>query len=132
MANDVLTLEASPGDDVNLDWHLDAAFAVHPNFKSHTGATLTLGKGSANSTSTKQKINARSSTESELVSVDDILAKVQWTKHFLVRQALKVNKKTIHQDNQSSMKLEQNGKASSGKQTHHFNIKYFHVADLIE
>jgi hypothetical protein len=30
------------------------------------------------------------------------------------------------------MKLEENGKASSGKRTRHFNIKYFYVTDLIK
>jgi hypothetical protein len=29
------------------------------------------------------------------------------------------------------MKLENNGKASSGKRTRHFDIKYFYVTDLI-
>jgi hypothetical protein len=40
-----------------LRWHVDAAFAVHNDMKSHTGATLTLGQGAANSDSTKQKLN---------------------------------------------------------------------------
>ena len=35
-------------------------------------------------------------------------------------------------DNISSMKLETNGKASSGKRTRHFDIKYFYITDLIE
>lgn len=35
-------------------------------------------------------------------------------------------------DNQSTMKLELNGKASSGKRTRHFNIKYFYITDLID
>ena len=35
-------------------------------------------------------------------------------------------------DNLSSMKLETNGKASSGKRTRHFDIKYFYITDLIE
>ena len=30
------------------------------------------------------------------------------------------------------MKLEENGKESSGKRTRHFNIKYFYVTDLIK
>ena len=30
------------------------------------------------------------------------------------------------------MKLEQNGKSSSGKRTRHFNIKYFFMTDLIK
>ena len=29
----------------NLKWYADAAFAVHPDFKSHTGATLSMGDG---------------------------------------------------------------------------------------
>ena len=129
-ANDVLTLEA--GDETKPEWYLDAAFAVHPDFKSHTGATMTLCKGSIQSVSKKQKVNTRSSTESELVSNDDILSKVQWTKLFLESQALDVTDNVIHRDNQSSMKLEANGKASSGKRTRHFNIKYFYITDLIE
>eukprot|EP00978_Attheya_sp_CCMP212_P031053 scaffold116059_cov41-Attheya_sp.AAC.1 len=66
---DVATLEAD--DSQTLSWHIDAAFAVHGDYKSHTGATLSLGKGTITSISCKQKINTRSSTESELVSIDD-------------------------------------------------------------
>jgi len=36
-----------------------------------------------------------------------------------------------YQDNTSTMKLVQNGKASSGKGTRHFDIKMFYVTDLI-
>eukprot|EP00978_Attheya_sp_CCMP212_P010085 scaffold24237_cov33-Attheya_sp.AAC.1 len=60
-----LTLEA---DNLRLmKWWVDAAFAVHPDTKSHTGRTFSLGKGSVYSASTKQKLNTKSSTESELV-----------------------------------------------------------------
>jgi hypothetical protein len=37
----------------------------------------------------------------------------------------------IYRYNQSTMKLETNDKASSGNYTRHFNIKYFHITDLI-
>jgi hypothetical protein len=37
----------------------------------------------------------------------------------------------VYQDNTSSMQLEENGKASSGKHTHHFHIKFFYITDLI-
>ena len=78
---DVLSLDADSSG--TIVWHVDAAFAVHPDYRSHTGATMTLGKGVIQSVSTKQKINTRSSTESELVSTDDIISKVMWTKLFL-------------------------------------------------
>jgi hypothetical protein len=115
-----------------IEWYLDASFAVHPDMKSHTGATMTLGKGAIQTISTKQKINSRSSTEAELVSIDDIIAKVIWTRSFLEAQGYHVKENVIYRDNQSSMKLEINGKQSSGKRTRHFNIKYFYITDLIQ
>jgi hypothetical protein len=81
--------------------------------------------------SCKQKINTRSSTEAELVSFDDILAKMMWTKLFLEAQGYNLKENIVYRDNQSSMKLETNGKASSGKRTRHFNIRYFLITDLI-
>ena len=46
---DVLTLSCD-GSGV-IKWHVDASFAVHPDFKSHTGAKMALGKGAIISTS---------------------------------------------------------------------------------
>ena len=84
--DDVLTLEAS--DEQSITWYVDAAFAVHEDMRSHSGATMTLGKGMVISGSTKQKINARSSTEAELVGKDDYVSKVLWTKLFIEEQIL--------------------------------------------
>ena len=49
----------------------DAAFTVHENMKSHTGYTMTLGKGEVLSKPIKQKLNTKHSTEAELVAADD-------------------------------------------------------------
>jgi hypothetical protein len=95
--NDVLTLEA---DDTHIvKWDVDAAFAVHDDFRSHTGATLTLGSGAILSASTKQKVNTRSSTEAELNGIYDYIAQVVWTKNFLEAQGCGVNDTIIYQDN---------------------------------
>eukprot|EP00957_Ditylum_brightwellii_P055391 4198062-Ditylum_brightwellii.AAC.1 len=51
--NDTLHLRAD--DSHTLTWYIDAAFAVHPDMKSHTGAIFTLEKGVICSDSTKQK-----------------------------------------------------------------------------
>jgi hypothetical protein len=93
---------------------------------------MSIGKGSIYSTSTKRKKNSCSSTEAELVSVDDVVSKVLWTKRFMEEQGWKVHQNVIRRDNMSSMKLEENGKSSSGKRTRHFDIKYFYITDLIE
>ena len=54
-------------------WWVDAAYAVHPYSRSQTGGILTLGEGEISSFSLKQNINTHSSTESELVVVDDMI-----------------------------------------------------------
>jgi len=58
-----LTLEAESMQIVK--WWVDASFAVHTDMKSHTGAVMTLGKGGIYGTSTRQRINTRSSTEGD-------------------------------------------------------------------
>jgi hypothetical protein len=115
-----------------ITWHVDAAFTVHPDFRRHTGTNMTLGNGALQSMSTKQKVNCRSSTKAELAAMDDVIAKVLWTKQFLEAQGYKIIQNIVLRDNQSTMKLEQNGKASSGKRTQHFNIKFFYITDLID
>jgi hypothetical protein len=93
---------------------------------------FTMGKGAISGSSMKQKVNSRSSTESELIGVDDKISRVLWTKRFLEWQEFLVKLNIIYQDNTSTtIKLEQNGKESSGKRTRHFDIKYFYVTDLI-
>jgi hypothetical protein len=79
-----LTLEA---DSMHLvKWWVDGSFAVHHDMKSHTGATMSLGKGSVYSTSVRQRLNTKSSTEAELVGVDDVMPQVLWTRYFLEAQ----------------------------------------------
>ena len=99
--------------------------------KGHMGATFSLGCGGIDNGSTKQKINSRSSTEAELVGVDDKISKIVWTKKFLEAQGFPVKLNIIYQDNTSTIKLCENGKASSGKRTRHFDIRLFYITDLI-
>ena len=114
-----------------LKWYVDASFAVHPNMRSHTGGAVTLGRGCPIVTSTKQKLNTRSSTESELVGVDDMMPIVVWSCYFLMAQEYGVTQNLLLQDNKSSMLLQKNGRALSGKQTWHINIRYYFVTDRV-
>ena len=80
-----LTLEA---DSLQLmKWWIDASYAVHPDMKSRTGGAFSLGKGVIYGTSTRQKINTKSSTEAELVGVNDVMPQILWTRYFLDAQA---------------------------------------------
>ena len=93
--------------------------------------------------SIKQKINTKSSTEAELVGVDDAMNFVEWVLLFMEQQVKSINnddsvlKKigsdiVIQQDNTSTIQLERNGKQSSTKRTRHINIRYFYVTSKIK
>ena len=128
--NDILTLSA---DDLHIiKWFVDAAFAVHPDFKSHTGGIMTYGRGAAQSLSRKHKINTRSSTEAELVGADDASQPILWTKLFMEAQGYAIHKNILYQDNKSTILLEVNGKRSSSKRTRALNIRYFFLTDQVE
>jgi hypothetical protein len=102
------------------------------DMKGQTGAMVSFGKGMPISFSRKQKLNTRSSTESEVVGVDDAMPTVTWTRYFLEEQGYNMEPSLIYQDNKSAMLLEQNGRASSSKRTKHINVRYYFVKDKIE
>ena len=62
--NNILKLDTGKGVHI-----VDSAFGVHPDFKSHVGATMIFkgGKGSAINASAKQKLHTESSTTADLV-----------------------------------------------------------------
>jgi hypothetical protein len=112
-------------------WWVDGSHGVHPNMRGHTGGGLSLGKGMPITMSIKQKINTRSSTETELVAADDFMPIMMWTNYFLEAQGYGSNKAILYQDNQSAILLENNGKVSSSKRTKHINIRFYFITDRI-
>ena len=72
-------------------------------------------------------INTWSSTESVFAQQTILLQKL-----FGQVQGFFIKENIIDHNNQSTMKLEQNGNACSGKWTWHFNIIYFYVTDFIQ
>ena len=119
-----LILEADPSKLPT--WSIDAAYGVHDDCKGHTGGSFTIGKGSLHTVSCKQKMNSKSSTEAELIAVDDCMPHILRIRHYLLEQGyMAAETITILQDNQCAILLEQNGIMSSSKRTKHINIRYF-------
>ena len=83
------------------------------------------GNGIPSTNLMKQKLNTRSSTETEIVGVDGFVPGVLWTRLFLEAQDYGFKENILFQDNKTAMLLEKNGKASSGKRTKHINTRYF-------
>ena len=62
-----------------------------------------MGRGYPIVIFTKQKLNTQSSTESELVGVDDMMPIVVWSRNFLMAQGYGVTQNILLQDNKSSI-----------------------------
>ena len=98
-----------------------------PMPRATSGMTMTMGKGAIISMSRKQKLNTRSSTEAELVAVDDSMSAIPWVKNFLEEQDCRIEVRIILQDNESAIRLEINGQKSVGQRSStHQQPVFFH------
>jgi hypothetical protein len=124
-----LTLRSD--QDLSLFAYVDASFAVHRDMRSHTGAMMTLGKGPIYVSSKKQGLMTKSSTESELVGMSDVLPQVLWTRDFLCEQGYVIPPATLYQDNTSTITLAEKGHSRSAR-TRHIGIRFFFVKDRMD
>ena len=93
--------------------------------REHSGGGLSMGRGFSITASTKQKLNTKNSTETEIVGTDNFIPSISWTRYFLETQGYSVKNNTLFQNNKASMLLEKNSKFSSTKRTKYINIRYF-------
>jgi len=110
---------------------VDASYGSHDDMKGHTGGAMSMGTGVFNVKSTKQKLNTKSSTETEVVGVSDYLPWVVWTKMFMEEQGRKIKTNILYQDNESAIRIEKNGRRSCREKSRHIHIRFFFVTDLI-
>lgn len=113
-----------------ISW-IDASHAVHNDCKSHTGSAISIGSGTVFSSSSKQKLNSKSSFESEIIGLTDKLPQVIWTRNWLIEQGYKVQPATIFQDNKSTITSIKNGSAKNSN-TRHINIRYYFATDKVQ
>ena len=128
--NDVRIIGAD--DLYTLNTWVDAAYAVHPNMRSHTGRTMSFGIGTIHARSSKQKLNTKSSTEAEVVGLSEYLPYNLWFINFLTAQGFIVKRNVIHQDNQSAIKMERIGRNSCTGNSRHIHIRYFFIKDRVD
>ena len=98
-----------------METWVDTSYAVHHDMRSHTGGVITLGTGAIMSKSSKQKLNTKSSTKAELVSTSDYTPNAIWAAKSLDVQGYTLTENMLHQDNQSPIRLERNGRRSCSK-----------------
>ena len=111
--------------------YVDSSYGVHSDLRSHTGVVIGLGRGPVYAKSSTQKINTKSSTESELVGLSDSTNQVIWCRNFILDQGYSVDAAKVYQDNQSTIAMVKNGKSTSDK-TKHIAVRFYFVADRVK
>ena len=90
-----------------------------------------MGTRGAYVQSRKYNLNTKSSTEAELVEVDDVMTQLIWNQYFLKEQVHMIQDNVIYQDNKSAIRLEKNVKRSRSKRTRNIKIRYYFITDSI-
>jgi hypothetical protein len=118
--------------NIQLNVYVDAAYAVHPDSKSHTGIYVTLGKngGPILVKSYKQRMVTTSSTEAELLALVDGVKKSLPLLKILGDIGFKAHMK-VWQDNQSTIQIANKGEGF-GTKAKHFRVRHDFLKDLIK
>ena len=72
-----------------------------------------FGHGVTHTKCSMQKMNTKSSTESEIVGASDYLAHTVWLAGFMKDQGYSISRKLFYQDNVSAIKVKKNGSNKS-------------------
>ena len=128
---DDVRIIGAKGMDKIYTW-VDAAFAVHGDMRSQTGGAMSFGYGMIHCKSSKQKLNTKSSTESELVGTSEYVPYNLWVLLFMTAQGYKPTKNVLFQDNMSTIKMLKNGRDSCTGNSRHIDIRHFFVKDRVD
>ena len=109
----------------------DAAYMVHDDVRSRGGTIIMLCDGPIEAHSSKQTILTRSSTEAELVNLDESATFAMNLRRLLVSMGENPDPIMIYQDNQAVIALVRNGKPKSMR-TKHISMRYFTVCNHIK
>ena len=103
---------------------IDASYGVHQDAKGHSGLFLTIGRGPFIVASSKQKINAKSSYEAEIIALSDKCSNVIWMREFLLAQGIQMGPAKVREDNQSTIVSVMKGRGTS-ERTKHIKVRQF-------
>jgi histone deacetylase 1/2 len=123
-----LTFQKSNNFEVNI--MCDASHGVHHDGKGQGGALVLINANPVFFRSRKLKINSLSSTESELICVSDSLSPIINIMNIIDELGFEITRKTLYQDNVSTIRMIENGRSTSMK-TKHINLRYFTIRERI-
>ena len=127
-----LTHNCNSSDPGGLYAFVDASYAIHKDMKGHTGALifdelLNLFYSS----STKQKLMGKSSTDAEIIGAHATMNSIESLKALYSEMTGSSKPTVLFQDNLSAKFLMENGDSSSDK-SKHMKIRYFYIKEKVD
>jgi hypothetical protein len=117
--------------DMTLAASADASYALHSDGMGHSGVICTVGGALVFAKSSKQRLTAKSSSESELLALNLAADEVLYLRRLLHELGFPQEKPTvIFQDNRSSIIMAQKGELGS-KRTKHFSVRHYFITQHI-
>ena len=92
-------------DLLKMQTFIDSSDAVHEDMKGHTGGTITFGTGGVSVESSKQKMNSRSSNETEVIGNSEYLPFNIWLQYFMEAQRYTLDINLLWQDNEGAQRM---------------------------
>jgi hypothetical protein len=120
-----------PGESLDLTVYVDASFAQDEGRRSRSGYLIMMGKAPILARSVRQKLVTRSTTESEIVALDDSEPSAMLVENACAIMGIKLKPTIIYEDNQSTITMIKNG-ASNAERTRHIDVKYFWLHEKIK
>ena len=98
----------------------------------HTGGVISMGYAMILCQSIEQNLNVKVLTEAELIGTSEYVTFNLWMVMFMDPQGYKIKKNILLQYNQSTISMENNGRASCTGNSRHIHIRYFFVKDIFD
>jgi len=122
-----------------LNVYCDASYAVHDDYRSHTGFVISLGDmhGSKKSggsfvtwSSKKQRPAAKSSSEAELYAINTAVDLSLWMKQLFMELKVPLKEIKVFEDNKSTIAMLESNTVT--KRSAHIGVRFFFINDLIK
>jgi hypothetical protein len=118
---------------MELTYWVDAAYGLHHDTRGHGGIMVTFGYANAPvfAKSSKLKLHTRSSTETELVTLDEGFMHLLWFRQVIEFMGYKQHPAIMYQDNKSTIIVCESGHSKNGK-LKHMAIRYYFIHGQLE
>ena len=117
--------------DILQTW-VDASYVTHRDMRGHIGGLMSMSIRAIYNKCSKQKINTKRSTETEIIGVGDYIPWTLWAKRFLQAQDYVLRRNIFYQDNMSAMRLKSNRLKSCGEKSRHVDVRFFFIKEVFK